>query len=107
MGNAKLCFNLSVVYGKQKNIKEALKECTEAIKLDGNYDKAYLKRAILYDDLEMYEESVKDYEYLYKKLKTKETKDYLEKAKIKLTRSKRKNYYNILGIAKSGKLILF
>ena len=62
-----------------------------------------MKRASLYDDLEMYEESVRDYELLYKKLKTKETKDYLEKAKIQLMRSKRKNYYKILGISKTGK----
>jgi len=102
LGNAKLYFNLSVVYGKQKKTKEALVEINQAIKLDESYDKAYMKRASLYDDLEMYEESVRDYEFLYKKLKTKETKDSLERAKLLLTRSKRKNYYKILGISKQA-----
>ena len=103
LGNAKLFFNLSVVYGKQGKANEALIECNNAIKLDSNYDKAYMKRASLYDELEMYEECVRDYELLYKKLKTKETKDHLERAKLTLLKSKRKNYYKILGIAKTGK----
>jgi len=102
LGNAKLYFNLSVVYGRQKKPKEALAQINQAIKLDENYDKAYMKRASLYDELEMYEESVKDYEMLYKKLKTKETKEYLDKAKVQLLRSKRKNYYKILGVSKTA-----
>lgn len=62
-----------------------------------------MKRGSLYDELEMYEESVRDFEFLYKKLKTKETKDCLDKAKLLLARSKRKNYYKILGVPKTGK----
>lgn len=105
ISNSKLCFNLSVVYGRQKKTKEALEQCTKAIDLAENnflYDKAYMKRATLYDNLEMYEESVRDYEFLYKKLKTRELKDQLEKAKMLLMRSKHKNYYKILGVSKDA-----
>ncbi|RWS15316.1 dnaJ subfamily C member 7-like protein [Dinothrombium tinctorium] len=54
--NAKLYFNRAVVSAKRKNLNEAVEDCTKAIKLDENYIKAYLKRAKLYSDLEMYEE---------------------------------------------------
>lgn len=49
---------------------------------------------------------MRDYELLYKKLKTKESKDALDRGKMMLARSKRKNYYKILGIPKTGKQLL-
>ena len=104
IGNAKVHFNLSIVYGRQKKHKEAIKECDLAIELDRNYDKAYMKRGSLNDELENYEESVRDYETVYKKLKSKETKEALDRGKAMLARSKRKNYYKILGIPKTGEL---
>lgn len=48
----------------------AIADCTKAIQLDPNYTKAFLKRAKLYLDSEMYEESVRDYESIYRKEKS-------------------------------------
>ena len=66
-----------------------------------------MKRGSLHDELENYEESVRDYEFLYKKLKTREVKEALDRGKALLARSKRKNYYKILGIPKTGALSSF
>ena len=52
-------------------LREALDDCSNAIKNDEGYIKAYLKRAKLYQDLGQYEESVRDYELIYSKQKTK------------------------------------
>jgi DnaJ family protein C protein 7 len=51
-------------------LDEAISDCTKAIELDSNYIKAYMKRAKLYSDQEMFEEAVRDYECVYKKEKT-------------------------------------
>lgn len=104
-----LCLTLNSILSppvelQQNKHNEAIKECDFAIELDKNYDKAYHKRGHLNELLENYEESVRDYELLYKKLKTKDTKENLDRSKTLLARSKRKNYYKILGIAKTGKL---
>ncbi|RWS24712.1 dnaJ subfamily C member 7-like protein, partial [Leptotrombidium deliense] len=100
--NAKLYFNRSMALTKMKKLKEAVDDCTNAIKLDDNYLKAYLKRAKLYSDLEMYEECVRDYEKVYQMEKTREYRSLLETAKAQLKRSKRKDYYKILGISKTA-----
>ena len=55
-----------------------------------------MKRANLYDDLEMYEESIRDYELLYKRLKTKEIRNCLEKAKLNAIRAKHKGIIRLL-----------
>lgn len=48
--------------------------------------------------MENFEESVKDYEAALKMEKTMEIKNLLKEAKLALKRSKRKDYYKILGI---------
>ena len=105
-------------------MKEAIDDCSSAIKLDDTYIKAYLKRAKLYMDSELYEESVRDYETIYKKDKTRglegitvslfdslinwifnclsEHKQLLEIAKLELKKSKRKDYYKVLGVSKTA-----
>jgi DnaJ family protein C protein 7 len=64
--------------------------------------KAYLKRGKLHQDLEMFEESVRDYEYVCKKEKTLEHKRLLDAAKLELKKSQRKDYYKILGIDRAA-----
>lgn len=88
---------------QQNKRKEALYECDRAIELDPNYDKAYMKRAILHEELENYKASADDYELLYARLKTRELKIAYERAKLMSIRTKNeKNYYKILGVAKEG-----
>ncbi|XP_013778273.1 dnaJ homolog subfamily C member 7-like [Limulus polyphemus] len=43
--NAKLYFNRATVCSKISKLNQAIEDCTQAIKLDENYIKAYLRRA--------------------------------------------------------------
>jgi DnaJ homolog subfamily C member 7 len=52
--------------------------------------------------LENFEEAVKDYETAVKLDKSMETKNALKDAKLQLKKSKRKDYYKILGITKTA-----
>lgn len=56
----------------------------------------------LHYSLENFEESVKDYEKALKYEKTMEIKNLLKDAKLQLKKSKRKDYYKILGVPKSA-----
>lgn len=100
--NAKLYFNKATVCAKLNQIKEAAEACTAALELDENYIKALLRRAKCYTELGEFEEAVKDYKKLYKIDKNKENKQLLHEAEIALKKSKRKDYYKILGIEKTA-----
>lgn len=100
--NAKLYFNKATVCSKLNQIKEAADACTAALELDENYVKALLRRAKCYSDLGEYEDAVRDYERLYKIDKSKENKQLLQEAKLALKKSKRKDYYKILGVEKTA-----
>ncbi|RWS19443.1 dnaJ subfamily C member 7-like protein, partial [Leptotrombidium deliense] len=60
-GNAKLYFNRSIVAVKAGNKLNAISDCTSAIQLNNFYLKAYLRRAKLYSDLNMFQKSLDDY----------------------------------------------
>ncbi|KAI1293545.1 DnaJ -like protein subfamily C member 7 [Halotydeus destructor] len=100
--NAKIYLNRAIVHNKLGKQHSALEDCNKAIELDSNYIKAYLKRARLHMDLEMFEESVRDYDLVYKKEKTAENKRFLEHAKLELKKSQRKDYYKILGVERNA-----
>lgn len=72
------------------------------MKINERYVKALLKRARCQYDLENFDESVKDYEAALKLDKSMETKNALKDAKLQLKKSKRKDYYKILGITKTA-----
>lgn len=84
------------------NIRDAIDDCSNALKTNPVYLKVLKLRARLYYDMESYGESVKDYEALYKFEKTIEIKTLLKDAKNADKRSKRKDYYKILGIDKNA-----
>uniref|UniRef100_A0A668RJV9 J domain-containing protein n=1 Tax=Oreochromis aureus TaxID=47969 RepID=A0A668RJV9_OREAU len=100
--NAKLYCNRATVGSKLKKLEQAIEDCTKAIKLDETYIKAYLRRAQCYMDTEQYEEAVRDYEKVYQTEKTKEHKQLLKNAQLELKKSKRKDYYKILGVDKKA-----
>jgi len=100
--NAKLHANIAAVYIKLRNYEEAVKECSEAVKLDDGYIKAYARRIVCYQELDQHEEAVRDAEKLHKMEHSRESKQRLRDANIKLKISKRKDYYKILGCAKSA-----
>ncbi|MGH0169543.1 UNVERIFIED_CONTAM: hypothetical protein FKN15_057096 [Acipenser sinensis] len=186
--NAKLYCNRGTVGSKLKKLEQAIEDCTNAIKLDETYIKAYLRRAqcdkatendvrpeknpvpiewsvalfcpscnlpmqaqaarttgsmpwfiteennisgleswekshetvslFSYLDTEQYEEAVRDYEKVYQTEKTKgkeegrsllgwlfsacKHKHLLKTAQLELKKSKRKDYYKILGVDKNA-----
>merc|ERR1739838_698748 len=100
--NAKLYFNRATVGSKLNNATQAIDDCTAAINLDEGYLKAYLRRAKCYQAEEKHEEAVRDYEKVCKLDRNTEHKRLLHEAKIQLKRSKRKDYYKILGVQKGG-----
>lgn len=100
--NAKLYFNRATVLSRLNKVSEAASDCTSALALDENYLKALLRRAKCYTDLGEYEEAVRDYERICKIDKSRENKRLLQEAKLALKRSKRKDYYKILGVDRSA-----
>lgn len=72
------------------------------MRINEKYVKPILKRARCQYDMENFEEAVKDYELALKLDKSMETKNSLKDAKLQLKKSKRKDYYKILGITKSA-----
>ncbi|XP_078281077.1 dnaJ homolog subfamily C member 7 isoform X2 [Rhinoraja longicauda] len=100
--NAKLYCNRGTVGSKLNKMQQAIEDCTNAIKLDDTYIKAYMRRAQCYIDTEQYDEAVRDYEKIYQTEKTKEHKQLLKNAQLELKKSKRKDYYKILGVDKTA-----
>lgn len=98
--NSKLFYNRALVNTKLGKLADAVTDCDEALKINASYLKALLKRAKCYYDLEKYEQCVADYEAALKMQKTHEIKSLLRDAKLQLKKSKRKDYYKILGISK-------
>jgi len=62
----------------------------------------FFRRAKTYLDLEQFEEAVRDYETAFKADKSRENKKMLHDAKLALKKSKRKDYYKILGVDKNA-----
>lgn len=100
--NAKLYFNRATVQHRLAKTQDAVSDCTAALTLDDTYLKALLRRASCYSDLGEYEEAVRDYEKVCKLNKSREHKKLLQDAKLALKKSKRKDYYKILGVDKNA-----
>ena len=99
--NAKLYFNRATVASKLKKTAESISDCDKALDLDPNYTKAQLRRAKSYMETEQYEEAVRDYEKVHKADRgNMEYRQLLQEAKLELMKSKRKDYYKILGVDK-------
>ncbi|OAD60073.1 DnaJ like protein subfamily C member 7 [Eufriesea mexicana] len=98
--NSKLHFNKAIVAAKLGRLNESVIECTEALKLDKYYVKALLRRAASYMELKEYEEAVHDLENVCQM--DKNNKRLLKEAMLALKKSKRKDYYKILGIDKNA-----
>ncbi|ENN78715.1 dnaJ homolog subfamily C member 7 [Dendroctonus ponderosae] len=100
--NAKLFFNRATALSRLTKIKDAILDCSSALRLDDTYLKALLRRAKCYMDIGEFEDAVKDYEKALKMDKSRENKRLLQEAKLALKKSKRKDYYKILGVEKNA-----
>eukprot|EP00095_Tigriopus_kingsejongensis_P003055 maker-scaffold101_size371023-snap-gene-0.23 protein:Tk03055 transcript:maker-scaffold101_size371023-snap-gene-0.23-mRNA-1 annotation:"-like protein subfamily c member 7" len=102
MTNAKLYFNRGTVAARMQKYKQSVEDCSAALKLDEGYQKALLRRAKSYMGIENFEEAVRDYEKALMLDRSMETKKLLQHAKLELKKSKRKDYYKILGVSKTA-----
>lgn len=100
--NSKLFYNRALVNVKVGSVSDAIKDCTGALEANVTYLKPLLLRARCQSDMKNFEEAVKDYETALKMEKTAEIKYQLKEAKLALKKSKRKDYYKILGIDKNA-----
>jgi len=101
--NSTLYNNRAAASLKMGKNAEAVADCTKAIDLDPNYLKAFLRRANCYTLLQQYEEAVRDYERAHQlDPEDQSISRSLRQAKLELKKSKRKDYYKILGISKSA-----
>merc|ERR1712001_171368 len=80
-----------------------ISNCNDALKLDENYLKAYVRRGRSYMEMEKYDEAVRDFEQINKMERgNREYSQLLSNAKLELKKSKRKDYYKILGVDRSA-----
>lgn len=100
--NSKLLYNRALVNSKIGSLRDAISDCTNVLEINSQYLKALMLRARCYNDLEKFEECVADYETALQIQKTPELKKLLRDAKFALKKSKRKDYYKILGISRSA-----
>uniref|UniRef100_UPI00358E8E4B dnaJ homolog subfamily C member 7-like n=1 Tax=Myxine glutinosa TaxID=7769 RepID=UPI00358E8E4B len=100
--NAKIYCNRAAVSMKLKSFDQAAQDCSSAIQLDESYIKAYHRRAQCYMRIENYEDAVKDYEKICTMEGSQENRRLLQDAKLQLKKSKRKDYYKILGVGRTA-----
>lgn len=89
--NAKLHFNRALMTSKMEGNrriqeKSIIDDTTAALKMTPNYVKAYLLRAKYHNEMENYEQCVKDYEAALKIEKSSETERLLNEVIVKLKR---------------------
>jgi DnaJ family protein C protein 7 len=101
--NSVLYSNRSAAYVKLRKWQQALDDCNKCLDGKPAFTKAKVRRAACLLELRMFEECVRDYTDLLKE--DPQNADYragVQKAKLELKKSKRKDYYAILGIGQSA-----
>eukprot|EP00455_Lapot_gusevi_P022747 TRINITY_DN236_c0_g1_i1.p1 TRINITY_DN236_c0_g1~~TRINITY_DN236_c0_g1_i1.p1 ORF type:complete len:506 (+),score=151.41 TRINITY_DN236_c0_g1_i1:60-1577(+) len=97
-----LC-NRAAAHMKLTRWQEAVNDCTACLDINENYSKAYVRRATCYSQLENYEEAVRDYEKALKlDPENSDLRQNIRQAKLDLKRSKRKDYYKVLGVSRDA-----
>ena len=87
---------------KGKNM-EALKDADDAIKNNPNYSTAYIRRALIYEEFNMYDDAKSDLSKA-KELDPKNAKieGYINEANQKADKARNRDYYKILGLEKNA-----
>jgi DnaJ family protein C protein 7 len=100
--NAKLYFNRCLARAKLNKLDQALDDCNQALNLNEDYMKARHKRAKLFMTKGMFEEAVREYEWIYLTDPSTVNKKFLDAARMKFKISKKKDYYKILGVGRTA-----
>ena len=105
---ATLYSNRGTANSKLGNHQKTIDDCTTALEMDSGYVKALRTRARAYLAEEKYEEAVRDFKQALEEStvaggrEDEALKRELRSAEIDLKRSKKKDYYKILGISKTA-----
>lgn len=101
--NSKILQNRAQAHLNLKDYDAAINDCTEALRLDPSYVKAQKIRAKAYGAAGNWEEALRDYKAVAKSNPgEKGIQDDIRNAEFELKKSKRKDYYKILGVSKDA-----
>ncbi|KAK6372251.1 hypothetical protein LTR64_004167 [Lithohypha guttulata] len=101
--NAKILGNRALARSKIEQYEEAKADCDAALKLDPTYTKARRTRAKVTGELGDWEQAVKDLKALAEDNQgDAEIAKELRNAELELKKSKRKDWYKILGVSKEA-----
>lgn len=96
--NSQLYFNRALACSMLGNNHSAIADCTLTLQYNSKHVKALRLRARCYFAIECFDGCIRDYKAALEIEKSREIENLLRFAQTKLERSKRKNYYKILGI---------
>ena len=101
--NSTILFNRASAYQRLSKNVEAIADLTKATEMNEDYMKAFLKRGELHMLQKNYEEAVRDFERV-KALdqSVQGLREKIQHAKVELKKSKRKDYYKILGVEQNA-----
>lgn len=101
--NSKILQNRAMARMKIKEYKEAVEDCDQALKLDPTYTKARKTRAKALGESGNWEQAVKDLKDLAESNPEEPgIQKEIRSAELELKKSKRKDYYKILGLEKDA-----
>eukprot|EP00899_Mesostigma_viride_P028991 jgi/Mesvir1/9277/Mv03137-RA.2 len=100
---ATLACNRAAACAQLKKHAQAVEDCNLTLELEPGNIKAVLRRAAAYLELEKFEEAVRDYEKVQREEpSTPGIHEMLRGAKLALKKSKRVDYYKVLGLTKDA-----
>jgi DnaJ family protein C protein 7 len=101
--NAVLYCNRAAAKINLKDYQSALDDCNRSISIDQAYAKAYARRGQCYLKTSQFEEAVRDYQKASElEPNSSDYSSSLKNAKLELKKSKRKDLYKILDVAKNA-----
>jgi DnaJ family protein C protein 7 len=98
----KLLFNKALACLRMRRLTEVVADCTSVLEVNRSYPKALLLRAQCYMDLRNFDKAVRDYKSAFQMDRSPENMRRVEYAQLALKRSKRKDYYSILGVHRNA-----
>lgn len=95
---SKILYNRAVASSKIGFVRDAINDCTKAIKNSWTYTQFLKLRATLHMNMRNFRKSVEDFEALVKIDRSNDVAEMLRNAQFALKRSQSDNYYDILDI---------